>query len=205
MQLNTLVGISGEVLAVGRTVGHAVARKQTAVACTVRVKEAVGVHRQHAVVRGGDLTGKLTGHAERGRHFDGKAGRILADGQHAAIALAGDAYQQDSVLCVDGQHLLSERRLDGGALIVKAGFVDVDMIPAVCQRIGILRQIGLHGAAVQLPEQLVEGILGLLLQFLRRQLIGLFAGLMGDVGVNVGDVVVCRAVRRGRRIGLAPG
>ena len=72
MQLDALVGVGGEMVAVSRAVGHRIAREQTAVAAAVGVEEAVGVHGQNAVVRRGDLAGELSGGAERRGHFNGQ-------------------------------------------------------------------------------------------------------------------------------------
>ena len=191
-------------VAVGRAVGHRIARKQTAIARAVGVEEAVGVHGQNAVVRLGDGARELSGGAERRGHLDGQARRILAHGQRAAIALAGNAQQQNAVLRVDCQHLLAEDGLDGRALVVKAGFVDVNLVPAVRQRVGVLGQIRLHGRAVQLPEDGVEILLRLLFQlFCRRGIVFRLLRLVRDVRIDVRDVVVrCGRVRAGGRVVL---
>ena len=194
-------------VAIGRAVGHGITRKQTAVARAVGVEETVGVHGQHAVVCLGDGARELSGRAERRGHLDGQKRRILAHGQHAAIALAGNAQQQNAVFRVDGQHLLAKNGLDGCTLVVKTGFVDVNMIPAVCQRVGMLGQICFHRGAVEFPENGVERFLRLLFQFLgRERIIFLCVRLVRDIRGDVRHVAaaICGTVRFGRGVGLAP-
>ena len=145
---------------VGRAVGGAVAEgiagQGAAVAVSVGVNKAAGGNADDAVVIFGDGAGVFTGDAQLAGGVQAQPRGILGDGQHTQIAGAGDAHQKNLVFGVDGQHLLAVDGLDGGAAVVQAGLVDVEVVPAVLQGFGMLAQVGLQGGLVDLIEEGVE-------------------------------------------------
>ena len=155
-------------IAVFFTLRHAPACKLAAVALAVGVLEAVSVHGEDAAVVGRDLARRFPFRAIGRSHFQPQKLRVPADGQHAAIAVAGDAHEHNAVFRIDGQHLIALLRLDARARVVEARLVDADMLPAAVQRLGVLVQIALERRVIQHRERHLEVCLRVILDGLGR-------------------------------------
>ena len=192
MQLDALVGPRAEVRAVRLAVRHGIARELAAVAVAARIEKAAGVHREDAVVLLGGRADELAAGAERGAHLDRERRRVLAHGQYAAIAGILDAEQQHAVFRVDGEHGLVVDGDHGRAGLIEAGLVDIELLPAVRDRLRMLGDVGVDAVRIQLPEQLEKGVARLLFQ-----LFGIWLFRLDDLGV---DVVGAGLLRLGGRV-----
>ena len=72
-----------------------------------------------------DLTAVLADAAERGRSVQTQARRILHHDKYAAIGAALFAHDEDLVLRIDREHLLTLDGADAGAVIRERGVVDL--------------------------------------------------------------------------------
>lgn len=151
MQLEPLVAIA-HVVAVGPAVAHGVARERAAVAGSARINEARAGHADDTAVRLRDLAAVLADAAERGRSVQTQARRILHHDKYAAIGAALFAHDEDLVLRIDREHLLTLDGADAGAVIRERGVVDVDAAPPGGERVGVLLDIRLHARA-RLPPR----------------------------------------------------
>ena len=150
------------------TLRHAPACKLAAVALAVGVLEAVGVHGEDTAGARRDRTRQLPFDAVVFSHFQPQQLRVPADGQHAAIAVAGDAHEHNAVFRIDGQHLIALFGLNARTLVVEARFVDADMLPAAVQRLGVLVQIALERRVIQHRERHLDVCLRVILDGLGR-------------------------------------
>ena len=141
MKLNALIAPAHVGVAVGGAVAHGVAGQKAAVAVAVGVNKAAGSDADDAVVIFGDGAGVLTCDAQLAGGIYAQPAGILGNGQHAQVARAGDAHQQHLIFGVDGQHLLAVDGLNGGAAVIQTGLVDVKVVPAVGERLGMLGEI----------------------------------------------------------------
>ena len=150
-------------VAVGGAVTHGVAGQNAAVAVAVGVDEAAAGDGENAIVVFSDGADVFTGDAQLAGGIYAQPAGILGNGQHAQVARAGDAHQQHLIFGVDGQHLLAVDGLNGGAAVIQTGLVDVEVVPAVGERLWMLGEICLQGRLVDLIEELVEVLLSHLL------------------------------------------
>ena len=192
MQFDALVGPRAEVRAVCLAVGHGIARELAAVAVAARIEEAAGIHCEDAVMLLRGRADELAAGAERGAHLDGKCCRVFAHGQYAAIAGILDAEQQHAVFRVDGEHGLVVDGDHGRAGLIETGLIDVELLPAVRDRLRMLGDVGVDAVRIQLPEQLEKGVARLLFQ-----LFGIWLFRLDDLGV---DVVGAGLLRLGGRV-----
>ena len=162
MELDALIAPAHVGTAVGGAVAHGIAGQDAAVAVAVGVDKAAAGDGEDTVVIFRDGADMFAGHAQLAGGIDAQPAGIFGHGQHAQVARAGDAHQQHLVFGVDGQHLLAVDGLDRGAGIIETGLVDVEVVPAVFQGLGMFAEIGFQGGLIDLIEERVEVLLGLL-------------------------------------------
>lgn len=80
----------------------------------------------------------------------------------------------------------------GRAGLIESGLIDVELLPAVRDRLRMLGDVGVDAVGVQLPEHLEEGVARLLFQ-----LFGIWLFRLDDLGV---DVVGAGLFRFGGRV-----
>ena len=141
MELDALIAPAHVGVAVGSAVTHGVAGQDAAVAVAVGIDEAAAGDGENAIVVFSDGADVFTGDAQLAGGIYAQPAGILGNGQHAQVARAGDAHQQHLIFGVDGQHLLAVDGLNGGAAVIQTGLVDVKVVPAVGERLGMLGEI----------------------------------------------------------------
>ena len=195
-QLDALIGPLREVRAVFHAVGHRIARDPFTLSGTAGVGEAAAVHGEDAIMFLGGHANLLADGTVGRAGLDRERRRVFAHGEDTTVPLALHAQQQYAACRVEAQHLLAVDRFDARALVLNAGLVDVDAVPAVRDHVRVLRDVGVHAGFVDLPEHLEK-------RFAREAGLLLRIGLLflDDLGL---DLVDCRFRDLGARVGIAP-